>query len=1710
MLQIKGYKINNSLFSDGSKTVLVGFRESDSQAVVLKVIKYSALDYVKVIKLKREFDLLSKLKLMAVPEVLEFIEFKEGVALVMKYEGYGNLKEYAKQKEFSIIDFLKIAIQLAEALAELHKANIVHKDIKPDNIIINPDILKINLIDFGNSIQISEESVGLVSHRELEGTLHYISPEQTGRMNRSIDFRSDFYSLGISLYEIATGVRPFDYADAIEIIHAHLALPPKNPIEFNPKIPSMVGAIILKLLEKSPENRYQSALGLKFDLNRCLEEYLNYGEIESFRIGSQDYSDRFRIPQFLYGRESELELLLNAFYRVANNSKELVIVSGFSGIGKTSLIQEIQKPVTEKRSIYIAGKFDQFQKDMPYLGIKKAFSGLIRQILSESEETVKVWQNKFLNSLGSNGNVISEVIPDFELIIGNQPEITQLPPAESQNRFNLFFLKFVQCIATKESPLVLFLDDLQWADSPSLKLFELILCDDQTKHMLIIGSYRDNEVNSTHQLLKTLLVIKNNGIIITDIKLEPLKFNEVNNLVSDTLRKTPDDTFALSSLILKKTNGNPFFINQFLKNLYQLKLIYFDYDRNSWNWDVDQIEKQDITDNVVELMRSNLKLLDDNTQKLCELAACIGNVFELKTLATIYEASINETAKVIFPAIQAGLIIPIGNEYRLAEISDSEEINSHIFYRFLHDRVQQAAYSSIDPLQKQAWHLNIGKLLYNSYSIQEREENIFDLLNQYNHAITIINDLDTRIELAKLNLFAGKKAKASSAYEPAYNFLKIASEFLPKNAWVSYYDLTLAIYSELAEGAYLTGGFNEMEDIFINIFNNAKEVLHTTNAYIVKIQAYLSLGDFEKSLGIALEALNKMQLNLKSDPNKLDVIVGLLKTKFLLRNKTPEMLENMPLLNSQLEKAQMLILSASTSSAYFVRPNLFPLIIFKQIEISVKYGNSPDTSFAYSTYGLILCGSTNEFDEGENYGQLAIRLVDKYDLKTFYSRVHYVNGNFILHWKHHYNSTYETAIESFNRGMETGEYLWAAYSTFLHTDLAAYAGMPLPDLINLIDYYLPFLQKMNQKQVLNWQLIHKQFAYNFHNAVEVNCDMVGDFFNENIQIYQLEQAKDFGALCNLYLNKLMLHYFMGTADNAIEFGTKANNLIENVLATPQVSQTIFYHTLSMLKGSENLNGIKRWRIIQKVKKNIKKIKLFAAAGPMNHQAKLYLVEAELNRINKISPISLYNSAIKAAHSNQILHEEALSHELLGRFYQKSNEIAKAKDSLLHSRSLYLKWGANAKVRLLDEEFELILRTNNKVSTISKSYSYDNSFSTSNTMLDMESIIKSSIAISSEIVLDDLLSKLMKIVIENAGAQNGYFLLEQSDTWKIMVGRNINDNDGKPFQIVNLIGNQLLPENVVNYVIRTKQDLVFYDIQKETVFSRDPVSIKLKLNSVLCIPILNQGKLIGILYLENSLNSGVFTDERVRLIKLLSGQIAVSLKNAMIYEDLEQKVKERTIEIEKEKAKSEKLLLNILPFEIAHELKQNGFAQPKRFDSVSVMFTDFVNFSKTSEELSAVELVEEISFYYSTFDKILIKHSIEKIKTIGDSYMCAGGLPNVNFTHSHDIVKAALEMKHFIAEANAERRLQNKPTFECRIGIHTGPVVAGIVGIIKFAYDIWGDTVNIASRMEQNGASGKINISESTYSLVKDFYPCEYRGEIEAKNKGKLKMYFIKD
>ncbi|OKH37413.1 serine/threonine-protein kinase PknK [[Phormidium ambiguum] IAM M-71] len=1511
MINLTGYNIVESIYESSNSIVYRGWRKQDRQPVIIKLLKENFPTVGLLVRYKQEYEITRKLDLNSVPKTYSLEKYQNSLAIVFEDSNGQSLRTLITNKLENIPQFLTLAIKITKALGEIHQNNIIHKDINPSNIIINPEKELVQIIDFGISTVLTSENPTIKNPNVLEGTLAYISPEQTGRMNRAVDYRTDYYSLGITFYELLTGQLPYKYNDPIELVHAHIAKIALPPSEIDSKIPPMISKIVMKLLEKTAEARYQSTWGIIADLEECLDQLNSKGKIAEFAIAQKDLTNKFQIPQKLYGRESEVETLLTAFERVSNGSREIMLVSGYSGIGKSALVQEVYKPITKAKGYFIAGKFDQFQRNIPYAAIVKAFQSLIKQLLSESETQLNAWKEKLLTAFGDNGQIIIDVIPEVELIVGKQPTVQELGATEAQNRFNLLFQKFIRVFCSFEHPLVIFLDDLQWADGATLKLLQIIMTDEETKYLFLIGAYRDNEVNPTHPLIITLDGLENQGITINQITLTPLEIKHITNLIADTVHQDGAAVMSLAELVSNKTQGNPFFVNQFLRTLYEEKLLKFNIERRNWQGNIEEIKAVDITDNVVELMLVKLRKMPESTQRVLQLAACVGNSFDLNTLAIINEKTAGETFAELWSAIQDGLILATSE----LGVTETEIVQSHLVitsYKFLHDRVQQAAYALIEESAKKPVHLQIGRLLWQNTSPEKQAEEIFALVDHLNQGIELISDESEGIEIAKLNLIVGQKAKAATAYAAASEYLQVGLRLLVKDSWESQYKLTLALYEEAAESAYLNGDFEQMQRLAEVVQSCAKTLLDKVKVYEVQIQAYMGQNKLHEALNTGLQVLKQLGVEFPTEPNSSDIEQALGETASILSGTRIEDLIDLPMMTDLHQLATIRILSSIFSPCYFAVPPLVPLVVCKQIDLSVQYGNASVSPFSYAIYSLLLCGVIGDIDSGYQFGQLALRLLSKLNAQDIATKTLHMIPAGVQHWKEHLRNILEPLLSAFSNGLETGDLEYAGYAIMVYSYCLYFLGKQLTFVERDIATYRDAILKIKQETSLHFQDIWWQAVLNLMGRNQNPCQLKGEVYDEEIMLPLYQRNNNYLAIHYLHLHKLMLCYVFENYPEAFKNLAPTENYLS--AASGQITAAIFYFYDSLVRLAEypNTPHSDQQGILERVQSNQEKMQKWAHHAQMNHLHKFYLVEAERHRVlgEKLEAMELYDRAIALAQENEYINEEALANELAAKFYLSWGKETIAQVYMEKAYYNYQVWGAIAKVNDLEKKYPQLLAgisANKGTQTTIKQITTKTSTTTSSNLgetLDLATVIKASQAISGEIVLSKLLERLMKIAIENAGAQKGFLLLEQAGNWFIEAESSVTEDEVNVLQSLSISqSTSKLANSIVNYVIRTQENVVLNHAAQEGQFTRDPYITATGLKSVLCTPLLNQGKLTGILYLENNLTEGAFTTDRLELLKLLSAQIAISIENAQLYknlqefnQNLEQLVSKRTQEL----------------------------------------------------------------------------------------------------------------------------------------------------------------------------------------------------------------------
>lgn len=1500
MFELSKYEIVERIH-EGANNVYLGRTKATGETCVIKVAQIDGDGPRKVAMIKREYEIARGIDAPGVVKPLDLELLPGGAALILEHAGQ-SLAQLLADRSFNLnlAAALRIAVQVADVLGALHRANIVHKDIKPGNIIVDRRSGQAKVSDFSIATVLSGERANLRGAGTLEGTLKYISPEQTGRMNRAIDYRSDFYSFGVTLYELCTRRLPFEADDPMELVHCHIAKIPADPRSIERSIPPILSAVLLKLLAKTAEDRYQSSFRLKADLETCLAVALGAETPLDFLPGRDDRSDHLQISQKLYGRDVEVATLMAAFERISRGGSsgqgaaELILVAGYSGIGKSAIVNEIHKPIARQRGHFIAGKFDQFNRNIPYASMIVAFQELVRQLLAESQASLAKLRGELLTALGPNGQVIADVIPEITLIIGEQPPLSPLGPAETKNRWNRTFQSFIRAFATEERPLVLFLDDLQWADAASLHLIGVIISDPEIRHLLLIGAYRDNEVDPSHPLMVTLSELGEARARVSIITLKALAPEHVVELVADSLGADADRCRPLAALLTEKTHGNPFFLIQLLTDIHHKGYLRFNTKRGEWQWDVDELARLGITDNVVELMIGKIRDLKPATQHVLKLAACIGNQFDLLTLSRINRASPRETAGELWGALSAGLIAPTSDDYKMTPFLDELE-KVPVGYRFLHDRVQQASAALLAAGEEKQIHLDLAEIHLADTPDDALDERIFDVVTHLNFGADLVVVRESRYRAAELNLRAARRARQSTAYEPALECLHAGVRFLEYDAWETHYPLALALYSVLVEIEYLTLHFDRAEAAATIVLERAKDVLEKIRVYETRIQYYVSQNKMREAIDTVIEVLGVLGVPVNDSlPAELDV----------------EALADLPEMTDPRMLAAMRILMASMPAVYIADPGLLPAISFTMVRLTVEHGNSKIASYAYALYALIQSGVLGNFEVGYRFGKLALSLLDRFEAIELESKVYALAYIFVTHWNEHVRDTLDGLLHGIQVGLNTGDVEYAGYNAVHYSTYSFFIGGELEEADQRMKQYVDLSEQLRQEYGTYYIRSWRQLVLGLRGLAPDTRRLAGESFHEETMMSRLGQMLP--VIFSVNMARTMLQYFFGEVELACESAKKAEEYIGAVAGFVSVVQHAFYQSLALLGAYAGMPAEERDAALAKVGENLEKLKRWAGFAPSNNQHKHDLVAAERARAQKapLEAMDLYDRAIAGARRHGYLHEEALAYELASRFYEEigRDEIAR----LYRTRAYrgYMRWGAAGKCEALQEANPYLVaeiatsRGKRGLGTVGNTTSSDSTTAA----LDLLTIIKASQAMTSEIVLGKLLQKLMKIVIENVGAEIGVLVLEREGELVIEAQGSTASEDVSVLMATQVARSESLPQSVIAYVERTRKSVLLHDATLDAAFSSDPYVQRRKPRSVMCSPIIHKGKLSGVFYFENNLSAGVFTSSRLEVLGLLSAQVSISIENSKLYErlegyshDLEKKVEERTQELTEKNA-----------------------------------------------------------------------------------------------------------------------------------------------------------------------------------------------------------------
>src|SRR5262245_57776729 len=1468
------------LHEDGELILYRAVHASPGDGVARSVLVVGpAGDYVSpatLARLEHEYSMAGELAPRWAIRRVGLNRYRGRAVLVLEDPG-GELLDRLVGLPMEVGAFLRLAVSVARAVGSLHAAGLIHKDIKPANVLFNSATGDAWLTGFGIASRLRRERQSPEPPEVIAGTLAYMAPEQPGRMNRSIDSRSDLYALGVTLYEVLTGSLPFTASDPMEWVHCHIARQPIPPADRVKGIPGSVSAIIIKLLAKTAEERYQTAAGAERDLRHCLAEWDTHGRIDEFAIGQHDTPDRLLIPEKSYGRAPETEPILTCFDRVvATGRPELMLVSGYSGIGKSSVVNELHKLLIPHRGLFASGKFDQYKRDIPYDTLAQAFQLLIRPLLSKSEAELSSWRHALRAALGPNGRLIAELVPELQLIIGEQPPVPELPPHDAQGRFQLVFRRFISVFSRPEHPLVLFLDDLQWFDAATLDLVEDLLTRSDVQHLMLIGAYRDNEVNSVHPLRRKLEAIRLAGARLQEIVLAPLGREDLGQLIADSLHCEPQRASPLAQLIHDKTGGNPFFAIQFISALAEEALLTFDHGQGRWSWDLNRIHAMGYTDNVVDLVVGKLSRLPIETQNALQQLACLGNSADFALLTMLYQGSKEELHRQLWEAVRLGLIFRSGDSYR-----------------FLHDRVQEAAYSLIPEELRREAHLHIARLLASHTPPEKREEAIFEIVNQFNRGAALITSRDEREQLAELNLLAGKRAKAATAYASALNYLVAGVALLGRDTWEHRPELTFSLELHRAECEFLTGQSAAAEERLTMLSSRAANTVDLATVTCLRVDLYSALDQSDRGVAVCLDYLRHLGVECSPHPTGEEVEQEYQRIWSQLGSRTIEQLIELPLMTDPTSLATLDVLTkvlpaalwATGSRAGFTNANLLSLAICRAVNLSLEWGNSDGSCVAYVWLGQVAGPHFGNYRDGFRFGRLGYELVEKRGLKRFQARTCMVFGSHVMPWTKHVRAGRDLIHRTFAAADRIGDLCFAVYSCInLNTNLLA-AGEPLREVQREVENGLEFAQKAGFRFGFVIDVITAQLG--LIRTLRGLTPKFGSFDDGPFDELQFERhlASDpvlAQPVCFYWIRKLQARFFAADYVAALDASLKAEPLLWTAPSNWEIAEYHFYGALCRAALCDSASPDQRQRHFEALAAHHTQLEIWAQHCSENFENRAALVGAEVARIEgrEFEAMRLYERAIRSARANGFVHNEALAYELAGRFYAAYGFDEIADTHLRGARYCYLRWGADAKVRQLDQlyphlrekEPPLAGPTSTIVAPVEQ--------------LDLATVIKVSQAVSSEIVLERLIDTLMRTAIEHAGAERGLLILPRGIEQRVEAEATATGD-----AVIVRRGEaavSALPESIVHYVARTHECVIIDDAAANNPFPADTYILERHARSILCLPLINQAKPIGVLYLENNLTPHVFTPTRIAVLKLLASQAAISLENTRLYADLEER------------------------------------------------------------------------------------------------------------------------------------------------------------------------------------------------------------------------------
>jgi predicted ATPase/class 3 adenylate cyclase len=1643
-MEIPGYRID-ALIIRTARSALYRGRGAHDLAVIIKTPARDVPTTRELARYQWAYDQAAAADARAVVRHLDLVRFGPSVALVTEDFGI-PLSKLLVPGGLPLGRLLDVALALATALGRLHLSGIVHKDVKPANVIVRPDCSDPRLADLEISTNLRREVVATVGLDQVEGTLAYMSPEQCGRLNSPVDNRSDLYSLGVTLFELATGRLPFEHKAPAALAHAHVARPPPTLREVRPELPPILSDIVGRLLAKNADDRYASAQGLMHDLAHCIGDLRRTGTVRAFAIGQADITATLRVPDRLYGREADRERLLAAFEGARQGHRALITVAGVSGIGKTALVNDARRSIAMTQGRICAGKFDQFRTDLPYLGVLQALAGLLREELAEPEEHLAILRTALRAALGSYGRLLTEGLPDLTRIIGPQPEVEAVPPRDAERRLHRLVGRFLAVFAAPERPLVVFLDDLQWADPPSLLLLEALAADAGLANFLVIGGYRSNEVGVGHPLRAALDALRATAGVTADIVLGPLQPTDVEGLLADTLHLEPKDVQSLAAHVHTVSGGNPFAVHEFLRALRLRGFFQYDEQKGAWSWDLSRLRDHPLPDNIAALIADRLVELSPRCLDLLDTAACVGSEFDLQTLASVHKMSPSSAAVGLGPAARNGIIVPLDTHYKEFESLDGWNLTPGTLvnlgtarYRFQHDQVRNTVHERLDPARQAQRHLLIGRLLWQSLPEEKLERRVVDVFSHVVFGIDLVDDQDERSRLARVGLAAGRSAQRALAFASARRLLLAARQLLAPSAWSDDYDTAMGIHIGLAECAHALMLVDEFENASELVIRNARTATDAAQAYRLRIRLRNVQSRFQEAVDIGVEAAASLGVSLPRKPSQAYVLWGAVKTRWAQGRRDPRTFESLPATADPKILAATMVLANSQPAAYWANPNLMALIGMTGAQLALKHGMTPQSPYNFAGWAVVLCGVLGRIENGYRFAELALSVGRRFG-GIEESRARFVVDCFARHWKEPLSEVARVCYGDFAYNRDCGVEEDATYCAgiSLYTYFLAGCSLDAQERFgDAIDYLVECQQPHVKDCLLGWAQLFAALR-----EPELPAELDGKWFDYPRRLPDFERADNGLQIAVSSLAAGILDHLAGRFDRAEERFALCRE--EKIIGQVIIPGLAFFRALNIYRRAAAGTAAKgELRMARRLRRRLER---WAMHAPFNldHRVSLLRAEEAALRGKSGDAVLILHRAFEQASGGGVLYQ-ALAQQSLARVLDREDARALSSAASLRAAELFRSWGSPW----------LASRTEEAVVS-AQSTADPGAFARGLDQLegaDLESLLNAVAAISREIDASALLERLMPTLMQVAGADRGLLLLIDSQG-KLWVEAEAS-LEGTLSRRTALDAFSALSRRVVDLAQRSSDPIVVHNASAAEMLQGETHARDSGVAAILAVSIALQGRTVGVLYLENHVARGAFTAGRVQVTQALGAQTGIALENARLYGSVQAALHAQTVLTEANR--------RFVPGGFLTGLGCASIVDVNLSEAIeremNVLFVDLRRFSALSKQLGPRGTIEMINRYLSHVQPGIAAHGGFVGQYYGDGILAL--FPN----EPDGALRGAIAMCRGLEGYNRDRGGEF-PALRFGMGVHSGPVILGTIGDPDhFQCAVVGDSVNLASRLE---------------------------------------------